>query len=101
MSYSIGYIVNISVKRVICLRCIAPHSTSTLAIPQLIEQGCKHFVMFLLQRLKHFTALRPHKYMADPLDAINIKTIYRVFMLNFIPSGKIYCDIGHVGKTDY
>ena len=71
MSYILDYIINI-------YRCIASHCTSTLVIPQPIEQGCKHIVMFLLQLLKHLTDLRPHKYMADPLDAIHIKTIYSV-----------------------
>ena len=79
MSYIICYIVNIRVKREICLRCQASNYTSTVVIPRSIEQDCKHIVMIVLQLCKHFTALRPHKYMGDPLDAINIKTIYSVY----------------------
>ena len=39
--------------------------------------------------------------MANPLDAIHIKTIYSVYMLNFIHGGKIYCAIDHVGNTEW
>ena len=80
----LDYIVNLCVKRVIFLRCIALHCTYTLIIPRPIEQGCKHIVMFLLQLWIYFKSL-----------------IYSVYMLNFIHGGKIYCAIDHVCNTEW